>query len=58
MIKKDIHNKMLFGVCSGLANEFNVDPTIVRLIFALGAFMGFGLPVIVYIVLAIVMPSN
>ena len=57
-MKKDMHNKMIFGVCSGLANEFQMDPTIVRLGFAVTAIMGFGLPVVVYIVLAIVMPNK
>ena len=57
-MKKDMQNKMLFGVCSGLANEFKVDVTFVRLGFGVAAIMGFGLPVLVYIVLAIVMPEN
>jgi phage shock protein PspC (stress-responsive transcriptional regulator) len=57
-MKKDINNKMIFGVCSGLANEFQIDPTIVRLGFAVAALMGFGIPIVVYIVLAMVMPSK
>jgi len=57
-MKKDIHNKMIFGVCSGLANEFHIDPTIVRLCFAVAAIMGVGFPVVIYIVLAMVMPSE
>lgn len=56
-MKKDLSNKMICGVCSGIAKEVNVDPTIVRALFAILALMGFGLPVIIYIVLAIVMPS-
>lgn len=57
-MKKDMANKMIFGVCAGLANEFNVDPTVVRAVFAVLALMGFGLPVIVYIVMALVMPEK
>jgi len=57
-MKKDIQNKMIFGVCSGLANEFKIDATIVRLCFALAAIMGFGLPIIIYIILAVVMPNQ
>lgn len=57
-MKKDIQNKMIFGVCSGLANEFKIDATIVRLCFALAAIMGFGLPIIIYIILAVVMPKK
>lgn len=57
-MEKDLDNKMIFGVCSGIAKEFNVDPTIVRLVFAVLALMGMGLPLIVYIVLALIMPAN
>lgn len=54
-LKKDNDNEMIFGVCAGLANELNIDPAIMRLIFAVGTLMGFGLPVLIYIILAIVM---
>ena len=56
-MKKDMDNKMIFGVCSGIAQELKVDPTIVRAVFAILTLMGFGLPIIVYIVLALVMPQ-
>ncbi|MBA3900785.1 MAG: PspC domain-containing protein [Bacteroidetes bacterium] len=48
---------MILGVCSGLAEYFSVDPTIVRLIFIV-AFFGFGTGLLVYIVLAILMPKG
>lgn len=56
-MKKDLSNHMIFGVCSGIAKEMKIDPTIVRAIFAILTLMGFGLPIIIYLVLAIVMPS-
>lgn len=56
-MKKDLENKMLFGVCSGLAKQYNMDVRAIRAIFAIATIMGFGLPVIVYIVLAIVMDN-
>jgi phage shock protein C len=46
---------MIFGVCAGIANEMNIDPTVMRLIFAVATLMGFGLPILIYIVMAIVM---
>lgn len=55
-MKRDISNKIIFGVCSGIAKSMNIDVTIVRLIFLLLALMGFGMPVIIYIVLALIMP--
>jgi phage shock protein C len=56
-MKKRLERKepMILGVCSGLADYFNVDPTIVRLIFIV-AFLGFGTGLLVYLVLAILMP--
>ena len=49
--------KKLFGVCSGLANYMDIDPTVMRIIFVL-AFLGFGVGLIVYIVMAFIMPDK
>ena len=49
-------NKMLAGVCAGLAEYFNIDPVLMRVAFALvGLFGGIGVPL--YIILWIVMPE-
>ena len=56
-MKKDLSNKVICGVCSGIAKEMNIDPVVVRAIFAILTLMGFGLPIIIYLVLAIIMPS-
>ncbi len=54
---RDEYHKVLGGVCSGLAEYFEMDVTIVRLLFAFTFFiMGFGL--IPYIVLWIVLPRK
>lgn len=53
---KSKDDKMLFGVCSGVAEYFDIDPTLVRLATALLIFSGVG--VAVYIVAAIVMPEK
>lgn len=49
--------KKIFGVCSGLANYFDLDPTLVRVGFLL-LFFGFGTGLLLYIILAFVMPSE
>ena len=49
-------DKMISGVCSGLAQYFGVDATLVRLVFALLVFFGVGSGVLLYIILAIVVP--
>ena len=48
-------NSMIAGVCGGLGNYLQIDPTIVRLVIALLAFYNL-LGVWVYIVLAVLMP--
>jgi phage shock protein PspC (stress-responsive transcriptional regulator) len=53
---RDSSDKMLGGVCSGLANYMNVDPAIVRLLFAIITFGGFGLGVFLYILAWIILP--
>lgn len=55
-MKKDISQKMIFGVCSGIAKSMEIDVTMVRLLFLLLALLGFGMPIIIYIVLALIMP--
>lgn len=50
------NNRMLCGVCAGVAEYFGIDPTIVRLIWAALALSGTG--ILLYIVAAIVMPEN
>ncbi|MFA5051917.1 MAG: PspC domain-containing protein [Patescibacteria group bacterium] len=49
------HHKMIAGVCAGLASYFNIDVTIVRLIFVAVALAD-GIGILVYLVLAIVLP--
>ena len=50
-------DKKLFGVCGGLGTYFDIDPTIVRVGF-LAAFFMFGTGLLLYIVLAIVVPDE
>lgn len=49
--------KKIFGVCSGLANYFDIEPTVMRLIF-LVALLVFGTGLLLYLILAVVMPDK
>jgi phage shock protein C len=51
----DKANKKILGVCAGLANWAGMDPMIVRLIFAVATLIGFGSPILIYIVLAMIL---
>jgi phage shock protein PspC (stress-responsive transcriptional regulator) len=54
-LRKSATNRMLCGVCGGIGEYFNIDPTIVRLIFVLIGCTGTGL--VAYLVMAIIMPD-
>lgn len=47
---------MIAGVCGGIGEYFNIDPTLVRLLWALFACTGAG--IIVYIAAAIIIPDE
>lgn len=49
--------KMLCGACGGIAEYFNVDPTLIRLGFALFCLAG-GSGILAYIIAAIIMPTK
>ncbi len=49
------NEQMIAGVCSGLAEYFSLDTTIVRLLFVLLFFLG-GHGILIYLILWIVMP--
>lgn len=46
------------GVCGGLAEYFNFDPTIIRLLFVLGFFLTGSATFWVYLVLWLVVPEQ
>jgi len=50
-------NRMISGVCAGLAEYVDVDPTIVRLLFVLGLFAG-GATFWAYLVMILVVPEQ
>lgn len=54
---KSNQNKMIDGVCGGIAEYFGIDPTVVRLIWALFSLMG-GSGILAYIIAAIIIPRS
>jgi phage shock protein C len=51
-------DRMVAGVAGGLAEYFDIDPTIIRILFVLLAIFGGGfLGILIYIVLWIIMPD-
>ena len=51
-------NKMVGGVCAGLAEYMGIDPTMVRVVYAALTLFTAGFPgLLLYIVLALIMPA-
>jgi phage shock protein PspC (stress-responsive transcriptional regulator) len=50
-------NGIIAGVCAGLADYFNMDVTLMRVLFVVGAFIS-GLGLLLYIILAIILPVS
>ena len=49
-------NKMICGVCGGIGEYFDIDPTIIRLVWAVLACSGTG--TVVYLIAAIIIPLD
>ncbi len=54
---KRSNDKMIAGVCGGLANYLDIDPTLVRLAFALVAIFG-GAGILAYLIMWIIIPKE
>lgn len=54
-LRRSRHNRMVCGVMGGIAEYFNIDPTIVRVLFLICSFAGF--PIVLYLFLAIIIPE-
>lgn len=51
-------DKKVAGVCSGIADYFNIDPTLVRIAFVVGTLVTNGAFLLAYVVLSFVMPKD
>ena len=51
-------NRMVCRVCAGVGEYFQVDPTVIRLLWAILTFCGVGSGILVYIIAAVIMPEG
>jgi len=56
-LHKSKNQRMICGVCGGIAEYFGIDPTLVRLVFAACCTI-FGSGILAYIAAAIIMPEE
>lgn len=55
---RSVSNRMVCGVCGGIGSYFNIDPTLVRLIWVIASFVGVGSGLLVYIIAAVIIPEE
>ena len=56
---KSTYDRKIAGVCGGIAEYMHVDPTVVRVAYAVISLLSGAIPgVIVYILLAVIMPDR
>ena len=56
-IYKNREKKMLCGVCAGVAEYFDIDPTIVRILWIAGIFLSLGTGVLAYLLCWFLIPN-
>ena len=54
--RKNRRNGMIFGVCAGMADQFGIDVLWTRVAFVALTLLGFGLPLLLYLAVAILAP--
>lgn len=57
-LTKSVHNRMVAGVCGGIAEYFDMDPTLVRIGYVLASFFTAAFPgLLVYFIMAVIIPE-
>lgn len=52
-------NRVLAGVCGGIAEYFDIDPTVVRVVYAILSLFSVAFPgLLLYIILVIIIPDR
>lgn len=57
-LTKSATDSKISGVCGGIAEYFNIDPTLVRVAYLIFTFVAVGSPILLYFLLAIIMPEG
>jgi phage shock protein C len=51
-------NKVLAGICGGIGEYLEIDPTTIRILFVIATIIGFGSPIFLYFVLLFIIPDR
>lgn len=51
-------NRSICGVCGGIGEYLNVDPTLIRVVWVIGAFISVGTGALAYLIAALIIPED
>ncbi len=51
-------NKVFFGVCGGIGEYLNLDPTVIRVLYVVACFLSLGAALLAYLIFALVIPQD
>ncbi len=58
-LQRSRKNRMIAGVCGGLADYFGLDPTLVRVLYVVASIVSIAFPgILVYLILWVVIPES
>lgn len=57
-LTKSSTDLVIAGVCGGIGEYFGIDPTIVRVLYVIFTFMAVGSPILLYLILAWIIPEE
>ncbi|MCH8287751.1 MAG: PspC domain-containing protein [Candidatus Marinimicrobia bacterium] len=57
-LTRSISDRKISGVCGGLGNYFNIDSTIIRIIWVVATIGSFGFGILAYIIMLIALPEE
>ncbi len=57
-LTRNTSNSVLGGVCAGVAQYLDLDPTLIRVLTVLATILGFGSLVLVYLLMWLIVPAD
>ncbi|MGD1045857.1 MAG: PspC domain-containing protein [Bacteroidota bacterium] len=57
-LRRSIRDKKLFGICGGVGEYFDVDPTIIRIAYAIFTILSGGAGILIYLLMYLIIPEG
>jgi len=58
-LRRSTHNRMIAGICGGIAEYFGMDATLIRVIYVVGSIVSVAFPgLLIYLILWLIIPER